>query len=128
MFEAKPFHVAENDAHRGIQHEFGEVLTVLPMVVPPNLSPRKDPTRPSWNTMGVFGWESMSVKLGMEEMRVSSRDPHVLLRKADITVPLKRGDLVRRCETGEVFEVKETLPDTTSGVVVRLLQMGVTPQ
>lgn len=128
MFEAKPFRLAEEEAHGDIQFEFGETFTVLPMLVPPNLSPRRDPARKAWNVMGVFGWESTDLKMGMEEMKASTREPQVLLRKVDMILPLKRGDLMRRCETGDVFEVKETLPDTMSGVVVRLFQMGVSPQ
>lgn len=128
MFEAKPFREAELEAHGGIQQEFGEVLTILPMAVSPNLSPRRDQSRHPWNVMGVFSWESTDLRVGLEEMKVSTRDPHVLVRKADMILPLKRGDLMKRCETGEVFEVKETLPDTMSGVVVRLVQMGVSPQ
>lgn len=109
---------------------FGEQMTVLPMKVAPNRSPLRDTTRESFQITGQYIAEPFAgldyePGHGKREPHVSSRAPWAVFAKCDLPYGLQQGDLIRRDCTGELFEVKESLPHTVSQIRYRLFQMGV---
>lgn len=128
MFEAPSFFDVEDEMHGAVDEVFAEQFNVLPMVVPPNESARPDPSRRSFPFYGKFVDEGDTANLNLEEMRVSTSDPYIVIRKCQLNGnTLRRGDLILRCRTNEQYEVKENKPDTLSGLFIRLHQMGVRP-
>jgi hypothetical protein len=94
------------------------------MLARPNYSPQPDPKKPPYSLSAVFSWESRMVKLGMEDMGVSSRDPKLYVRVCDLKFPVNTRDQFQQCSTGLLFEVTNPQKDGLSGMEIDLVQMG----
>lgn len=55
---------------------------------------------------------------------VETRDPIVSFSHRALPWPLQHGDVVRRCASGEEYEIKSIEPDGTARVTCHLVQLG----
>jgi hypothetical protein len=128
MFGPRPFEEAEAELHGLVQDEFGDIFAILPMIGLVNGGLTPDRSRKSFFVSGVFCDEARDANLHLEDMRFSTTDPHVTFRRCDLKFPIRPRDLIKRCKTGIQYEVKETKPDTYSGLCCHLNIMGVIAQ
>jgi hypothetical protein len=111
---------------------FGECLTVLPMIKRPNYSQTPDPARTRYTVTGVFRWPSVYAnRMGSDRARMDA-GPSILTRNPEACLPLRdipwaprQGDVIRREETGHIFEVVVSRPDHVAFVECELVQQGV---
>jgi hypothetical protein len=117
---------AEAQAHRDIQAEFGEPggFVTIPMTVRPNFPPAPDPTRPILELQGVFEWTAQMIGVGLDQVKVSSRNPTFTYMRCDLPYALRRADRLQRCSDASLFEVTNVEPDGVSGAVAELVQLG----
>lgn len=120
------FRELEADAHLEIQEHFADELLwqFVPMVIKPNFPPQPDSSRKSVDVQGVFSWRSKDVAIGLEEMKVSSRDPYLTIHANCCPPDIRRGDQFWRRDQPSIFEVVQTQKDGYSGVDVLLMQIG----
>ena len=123
-----------------LDQNFGEAVTVTPMCARPNFTPERDKLRAPWQAIAIFSWKS-DLALGGGE-RHDRRPPHnhktddalrVVSRRpcfsfAATAIPLRRADVIARCETGDLFEITEIRPDGVARIEAHCVQLGLQSQ
>ena len=133
IFENKPWHLAMQDVENHIQREFGEPLTIIPMIAKPNYQPLPDPAKAPVTLTGVFSLrhiEAFTVKDGSGLSRqgvttISSRDPIVSFALKDLPFPIRHLFRIRRERDGVTYEVTDVQSDGVSSVKLKLVQVGL---
>jgi hypothetical protein len=115
---------AEAQSHRDIQEEFGEFFAIIPMVQQPNFGAVPDTSRPPQWLPVMFVWEAKAIGLGLDVVKVASRDPQITFLRCDLPYALRRADRVQRYKDGSLFDVTCVDPDGLSGALAELVQVG----
>ncbi len=115
---------AEAQSLRDSIDEFGEWFTLVPCCQEPNMPSTPDPSRRSVDFRAVFEREGKMVKIGGEEVDVSSRDPVITLLRCDVPYEIRRADRLKHRITGELFEITNPLKDGLSGIKLDVVQLG----
>ena len=133
--EAMAYEVAS-----AIDDEFGETVTIKPMVSKPNYGQVPDRARPPLTLTAVFTWKSAyATELHNEHARfpmtpppgsvsVMSRKPVFSFSRVNLPYSLKHGDIIERCCSGELFELHSIKPDGVSRIECTAHQLGLASQ
>ena len=119
---------------------FGEVVTHRPMLTRPNFSAELDRSRPMVDVVAIFQdraalWGGAAPD-DMNRRRVpfdrdKSEPPVGVVTStpqfsfSNPAPKFVRGDLIRRCEDGTVWQITGIYPDAVSRVLVSVVQAGV---
>jgi hypothetical protein len=127
MFARPSFDELEAKAHEEIDQHVGDMWTHIPTVSRPNYPSAPDPSKPPYMLVAKFCFEPRDVRLGLEQSGVVSNDPTLTIHRCQLRYAVNRGDRFERCSTGVAYEVTSAQPDTVSGILVNLVQLGVSP-
>ena len=115
---------AEAQSLRDSVDEYGEPFTLMPYRQEPNMPSVPDSSRQCVDFRAVFEREGKMVKIGGEEVDVSSRDPIITLMRCDVPYEIRRADRLAHRGTGELFEITDPLKDGLSGIKLCVVQLG----
>lgn len=111
-------------AHSDIADEFAEMWVHISTVKKPNYGPQEDKTKPQYMLPAIFENEAKSIRLGLEETNISSRDPTLYVQRCVLEREIINGDWFQRCRSGDLYQVVDVKKDGASGVEVALTQLG----
>ncbi|RNJ49365.1 hypothetical protein D1O30_06895 [Methylocystis hirsuta] len=127
MFDRPSFEEFEAKAHAEIDQHVGDMWTHVSTVSRPNYPSAPDPSKPAYMLVAKFCYEPRDVRLGLEQAGVVSNDPTLTIHRGQLRYLVNRGDRFQRCSTGLLYEVTSAQPDTVSGILVNLVQLGEAP-
>lgn len=110
------------------EHLGGERLLITPVKQhKPNYQATYDHAA-AFCVIGLFDLPSQDVKLNMEETKVSSRNPEAVISYEQLAGrTIGHEYLIKRVDTGDIYQVTQAQPDGVSSVVVELVQIGLAP-
>lgn len=123
-----------------LDSHFGEQVLVRGVIKRPNFRGAPDPQRPPVEAVAIFQWRSAMTGRRTPDNRdgaggafqrhgsdspldVATRIPTFSF--AHPAPKLLEGDWIRRCESGDVFEVTAVLPDGVARTLVTCVQLGL---
>ena len=115
---------AEAISHGHIDDETGEFFLHQPMIRRPNWPQTEDPDRKILTIRASFFWEHSDQRLGMEEVKVATRKPKLIIMRCNLKQKVLIGDVFTRECDGTTFEAHAPEKDGLSGIEVCLTQLG----